>query len=401
MPHVPLAIRRLFPSSLRGIMRGWRMRLLKRSPIRLWQPESPRAPVGRALVSYITAPFSLYPEDHRNLQFSNTGIARSIVQTLNNLGYQVDLVEWDNTRFRPRRPYDLFFGHGGSNFAPLARQMPPQATKIYFATTLEWREQNRREARRFAELTARRGVSLPSDRRISDNEDEAYAIADSIICLGNEEARATFAAFPHVININNAAYEDAQPLLAAKDFAQGSNRFLFFSSTGNVHKGLDRLLEAFVQTECHLYICQNITPEFANVYHNELSAPRIHTIGYVLMRSPEFHDLMRTCNFIIHPSCAEGQPGSVLECMHRGLIPVLSRENNIDTGEFGITLPDCDVPTIARMVTELSRQTLDWYADKARQTQQAARQHHSAQGFSSELRSAVERIQAGKAELSF
>jgi hypothetical protein len=88
----------------------------------------------RALVSYLTKPFRLLPNDPLNLLFSNIGIARSIVQVLDDLGYIVDIVEWKDTKFIPDRHYDLFIGHGGHNFERITRNLSLRTIKIHFSS---------------------------------------------------------------------------------------------------------------------------------------------------------------------------------------------------------------------------------------------------------------------------
>ena len=67
----------------------------------------------RALVSYLVSPLSNPPQ---KIRFSNDGIALNIARALNELGYIVDIVNWDDLNFIPEKKYDLFIGHGGKNF---------------------------------------------------------------------------------------------------------------------------------------------------------------------------------------------------------------------------------------------------------------------------------------------
>jgi len=348
----------------------------------------------RALVSYITHAFQQFsPGDARNVQFSNIGIARSIVRILNELGYIVDVVEWSDTEFVPNKHYDLFIGHGGCNFERIARKLLPEAVSIYFSTGVYWNEWNRIEEERFRWLEERRGVRLPHDRWIQHGEEYANQSADGIICLGNDVAKDSYSQFPLVINLNNATYNDDRYDWAQKDFASGVDNFLFFSGGGNVHKGLDLLLEAFVQVDAHLYICQHIEPDFHDLYRHELEDfPNIHLVGPVPMRGPQFYKLVDTCNFVIHPSCAEGQPGSTIECMHQGLIPVVSRENNIDTNDYGITLDTCDIAEIARVVSDLSQRPPEWCEEMSRRVRRVALSHFSEAAFLRNMRDAIQRV---------
>jgi glycosyltransferase involved in cell wall biosynthesis len=383
--RLPSFIRKRVPRFLRE----WKHPHLKTSPVLGLGDDGTKK--KRALVSYITMPFRLRPGHPDHIRFSNNGIARNIVRALNELGYMVDVVEWSDTKFTPKRKYDLFLGHGGTNFVSLAGQLPADIAKIYFSSGTYWKHFNDAEEARFAALVQRRGVRLAYDRWIHESEENANRTADGIICLGNEVARETYASFPVVRNVNNAAYPEPRNELAKKNFGAARRNFLFFSGGGNVHKGLDLLLEAFSRVNAHLWICQHIVPEFWALYRKELEEqPNIHTVGTVPMRSPEYYALADRCAYVIHPSCAEGCVGSVVECMHQGLVPVVSRESTVETGDYGITLKNCSIEEIARTVEELSQKPAEWCAEKSRATRAAAEQNFSEVAFLKNIRGAFE-----------
>ena len=192
----------------------------------------------------------------------------TVPRALNELGYSVDIVNYTNKRFIPDRKYDLFIGHGGINFENIAKNLDPACTKLYFSTGIYWKEWNRREEKRLDELRRRRGITIPADKIIEYDEEYANVTSDGIICLGNDYAKNTYSQFPRVININNAVYPDSYSV-SRKKFENARNNFLFFNGGGNVHKGLDLLLEAFTQVKQHLYIRQNIEPAFFKAYERE------------------------------------------------------------------------------------------------------------------------------------
>ncbi|OGF61544.1 MAG: hypothetical protein A2Y62_01830 [Candidatus Fischerbacteria bacterium RBG_13_37_8] len=193
--------------------------------------------------------------------------------------------------------------------------------------------------------------------------------------------------------MNNASYSDNYYENSKKDFDKARRNFLFFSGPGNVHKGLDLLLEVFVRASANLYICQNIRSDFFKVYKNELeNYNNIHVIGSIPLRSSIFYQLIDKCAFIIHPSCAEGQPGSVVECMHQGLIPVVSQESNIDTEDFGITLKSCSIKEIIDVVEDLSHQSVAWCEMKSRLTRIAALKKFSEEIFLLNMKNAIQNI---------
>lgn len=355
-------------------------------------------PTKTALLSYLVEPLLPSPNNRDTSTFSNAGIAQTIPRALNELGYSVDIINYDNEAFVPGKKYDLFIGHGGVNFESISRKLDPKCIKIYFSTGTYWKEWNRTETERLAALQKRRGVFLPADRLIIHNEEYANVNADGIICLGNDHAKKTYDKFPRVINVNNAVYPDNYSR-SNKNFAVARNNFLFFNGGGNVHKGLDVLLEAFTQTKQQLYVRQDIEPAFFKVYNHELTDyPNIHLVPYLKKPSKEFFSMMDTCNFVISPTCAEGQPGSIIECMAHGLIPVLSKEANIDTKDFGITLQNNSVDEILSVVTEVSQKSSEWYKNKSDLTIEEIQKHYTPEKFLETTKDAIKKIVCSKEE---
>jgi glycosyltransferase involved in cell wall biosynthesis len=346
----------------------------------------------KALLSYLVPPLIPPPGKRNTSTFSNAGIAQYIPRALNELGYSVDIINYDNNKFVPDKKFDLFIGHGGINFEKIEKTLDPACTRIYFSTGTYWKEWNRVEKERLDMLQKRRGVILPADRSIEHGEEYANVNSDGIICLGNDHAKKTYGKFPCVLNINNAVYPDAYSL-KNKNFEVARNNFLFFNGGGNVHKGLDIMLEAFSQLEHHLYVRQDIEPAFLKVYKKELTEyPNIHLVPYLKKPSKEFFSLMDSCDFVISPTCAEGQPGSVIECMAHGLIPILSREANIDTKEFGITLKENSVEEITSVVSDVSGKPDAWYKQKSFLTLEEIQNYYTPEQFLKNMKNAVQTI---------
>ena len=325
--------------------------------------------------------------------FSNKGIAQAIPKALNELGYEVDIMRYNDLQSKPSGKYDLFVGHMGLNFEQISRQLPPETIRIYFSTSLYWRECNVREAGRIYDLAVRRGYVLPPDRTILQSEDYANCVADGIICLGNQDATGTYSQFPCVIGINNAAYPVTWHGWKDKDYEQGRRHFLFFSGGGSIHKGLDLLLEAFAGTELHLHVCQHIGARFGEVYRHELTeCPNIHMHGYIPMRSVSFEALALQCNWVISATCGEGQPGAVIECMAHGLVPVLPAAANIDLGHLGILLPDCTIDTIRRVTLDGALMSPTECCERSLATHKLTGDIYTPERFTEGFKSAVSAI---------
>jgi glycosyltransferase involved in cell wall biosynthesis len=354
-------------------------------------------PIGRALVSYLVLPVVPPRQFRDRVLFSNHGIAQAIPQALNELGYEVDIVNHDHATWVPRRAYDIFVGHGGRNFERLATHVGEKTLKVYFSTGIWWREANRRAAERLYDATVRTGYLLPPERAVECDEDPAVLAADGLVFLGNSSAGSTYGWVRNKVGINNAVFPIDYDPVQGRDYSKGRRHFLFFSGKGNVHKGLDVLLEAFDGLDADLHICQYIQPQFGRVYRQQLNErPNIHLHGFLPMRSREFRALALTCNWTISATCAEGQPGAVLECMAHGLIPVLSAYANIDLDGIGVPLPDCSPATIRKVLRELVEWSPARCSEITRNLLNATTHRYTAANFVKRFAEAIQALQAAK-----
>jgi glycosyltransferase involved in cell wall biosynthesis len=353
----------------------------------------------KALLSYLVLPLLPPPPFRDRVQFSNRGIAQEIPRVLNELGYKVDIINFDNEKWRPSPGYDLFIGHGGINFSRISKIIGPRIPKIYFATGIHWKELNIRMARRLYDLALRRGVLLPPERYANPNEEKAYEIADGIICLGGEGAAQTFKGSKCVIGINNAVYSARGEYKNKKDYFEGKYNFLFFSGRGNIQKGLDLLVESFAQCDLNLHICTHLQNKFLDTYREELfHRQNIHIYGFIKMRSKQFFQLIKKCDWVISPSCAEGQPGAILEAMAFGLIPILSRSNNINVGDLMFLIDNCKIESICKVAALASCLKAEDIKYKSDAIRSLIEKEYSVEKFRSKLRDAIERILKTKNE---
>ncbi|NWF89168.1 MAG: glycosyltransferase [Ignavibacteriaceae bacterium] len=347
----------------------------------------------RALLSYLVHPFLLPQKFWEEILFSNRGMAIHIVKALNELGYKVDIIDFENSNWQPKHNYDLFIGHGGKNYQHLIENKLSVQKSIYFSTGPYWKFFNQNEAKRFYEFTIRTGYILPPDRYIKYDEEFANTSANGIICLGSSKILDTYKKFKNVICINNGHFPAKNYNNLNKDYNSGRNHFLFFSGRGNIHKGLDLLIEAFRGSKSHLHICQWIEPEFERIYFNDLhNQPNIHFEGFVKMRSTKFFELVNKCNWVILPTCAEGQPGSVIECMAYGLIPILSEYANIDIEEFGILIENLDVRSVQKVIITAEAMDSQECRRRSDRIREITANDYSSEKFKENFKSAVIKI---------
>jgi len=343
----------------------------------------------RALLSYITHPFLAEERGENINRFSNSGLALSWVQVLNELGYIVDIIDWDNTHFTPDRQYDLVVFHGGKNFKNIYPCLTNKPIIIHFLTGSYWKVNNQQEDRRRAAFKRRHGMDVPRDRYIYASEDEVNHVSNAIIVLGDPSMKTTYPRYRSLFTINNASYPDDHFDKALKHYPEAKRNYLFFAGSGNVHKGLDLLIDSFKDLDEHLYIVTVLDRKVLSAFRNELKLPNIHLLGEVGLRSPEFYEIMDKCAFVILPSCSEGQAGSVVEAMNQGLIPIVSKETRLDARSYGVVLENNKIETIKQTVRRMSAFKSKEVEKMAKRVRGVALKEHSPEKFRRDLAKAV------------
>jgi glycosyltransferase involved in cell wall biosynthesis len=352
------------------------------------EPEGPSH--GNVLLSYLAVPFLLKPGQDVRHDHTRYWESLQIAKTFLELGYHVDVIQWNNSTFMPLKDY-AFFIDARTNLERVGHLLNKDCFKIMHIDTAHWLFHMTAQHQRLLALQQRKGITLSLRKTVDPNE--GIEQADCATILGNEFTISTYryANKPiYRVPISTTILYDWP---VAKNFEACRKRFLWFGSGGMVHKGLDLVIEAFAEMpEYHLTICGPIHRErdFERAFHRELyQTPNIHTIGWVDISRPDFLEITNGCIGLIYPSCSEGQSGGVVTCLHAGLIPIISYESGVDVDDFGFLLKDCSVETIKesiRMVASLSTQEL---RERARQAWEFARANHTREKFADEYRKIV------------
>ncbi len=313
-----------------------------------------------------------------------------MAQTFLDLGMGVNVIDWHDNRFVPRREY-RFLVDIGCNLPRLAPLVGRDCVKLMHATGKHWLFQNRAELERLADLLRRHGAALEPRRQVPTGC--AVELADCITVLGNQMTADTFqyAGKPvYRIPLSSAA---EFPWDEAKDFDRVRHRFLWLGSGGMVHKGLDLVLEAFAgMPELELVVCGPVDGEadFQKLYHRELyETPNIRTVGWTDVTSSEYAAIARDVVGMVYPSCSEGSAGCVIVGLHAGLIPIVSRETGVDVENFGIELPRNTIEEIRRAVRSISGHSAAELRQLSRAAWQRAREYFTRERFAEAFRNVV------------
>lgn len=332
-----------------------------------------------ALIKYIVYPFF---SDNKYEKHQNEWQVKEIARVIGAQGYNVDIVSFDSPFIKYRNKYDLLLDIVPGTNDVSQKFLNDNCIKIAYLTGMNPSVACKNEDGRLLALKKRRGVQLSRERvaNVLTKDVEKY---NAFFYIGNLYNLASYKEFnlPPVYFMRNNGYTFDTLDLSNKD----RKSFVYFASYGQVHKGLDLLLDVFAQNDfpCELYICGCVLAEkeFCNCYNQELfSTNNIHTIGFVDVGGDKFWEIMKKSTYVLMPSCSEGIAGSVLTCMSAGIIPIVSKECGFEDDEV-INLPDCELTTIHDHIIEYSMKSNEWIEEKAQQVKQIADTKYSKENF--------------------
>ena len=348
---------------------------------------------GNVLLSYIIDSFLLRKDELVSNAHTHDWESLLIARTFINLGYTVDVIDYRDRIFVPKKEYS-FFVAARTNFQRIAQLLNEDCTKIVHLETSHWLFNNCASYKRCLALQARKRVTVRSRRIVESNL--AIEYADYATIKGNQFTASTYvyARKPFFCTPNPACFSYAWP--EGKDYETCRKNFLWFGSQGLVHKGLDLVLEVFTEMpDYELTICGPIQQErdFEKAYFRELyQTPNIHTVGWVDVGGQEFIEITNKCVGFIYPSCAEGQSGSVVTCLQAGIIPIISYESGVDVHDFGVILNDCSIEEIEDSIRMISGRSVEKLKRMSRKAWEFARENHTRERFSEEYRKIIDKI---------
>jgi hypothetical protein len=349
---------------------------------------------GNVLLSYIVSPFLEKSGENLSYAHTNRWECLNIATVWREFGYAIDVINWDNKYFTPKRKYSAFIDIH-SNMERLAPLLNKNCFKILHITGAHWLFQNSAEYNRLLSLQKARGVTLIPRRLVSPSM--GIEFADCATMLGNEITMSTFRYANKPIYRVPISTTIQYPWFEDKNYDKCKNKFLWFGGSGLVLKGLDLVLEAFSQMpRVELTVCGPIKNEkdFEQAFFKELyQTQNIKTVGWLDSSSNTFLDILKNNIGLVYPSSSEGQAGSVVQCLHAGLIPIVSYQSGVDIGDdFGITLNKCTVDEIKESVEAISGLQAQELKLMSRRAWEFARAHHTRNRFAMEYSKFVKQI---------
>ncbi|MEO6550171.1 MAG: glycosyltransferase [Ferruginibacter sp.] len=330
-----------------------------------------------ALLSYIIYPF-VGPILNNH---SNHRECLAIAEILKELGYNVDVINWDNNTFIPKKKYDVVIDNH-NNLARLSSHLK-EARKIFHASNAHWLYQNWVEYGRCYQFYVQYGKALVPPRLMPPGNSAEYC--DAISMFGNEFTKTTFGGFSKKITQLPMSVVTEVNLLP-REYLSTRHNFLWINSHGALLKGLDIIIDAFSQLpDFKIFICTDTSRDldfFESRKQQFKDSPNICLIGWVDTGGITYNNLLQECAWIIGSSFCEGGGGSVLNGMASGLVPLVSRSMSItlpiDTGFY---MEHLDVASMVQDLKEIVLTSEIQYKTISQNAYNFIKNSHTVQNF--------------------
>ncbi|MDB4143870.1 hypothetical protein N9733_10455 [Akkermansiaceae bacterium] len=274
------------------------------------------------------------------IQFFNyVGLSFEIVKSLNEQGYLVDIVDYNDPvgslgGDQTQLDYQLVVAHGG-RCGEILERIPLTVPVLQYVAGAYWPVFNFETEERYRSFETKKGIHkrlsvrrsleglVEGERQLTERAKYLFSVDLPRMVASFGEHQSKF------FRTGLGAYLDDKLSCnkERRDFENGRKNFIYVGGTGgNIQKGLDVLLEAFSQTpDLNLYIYCKVEPEIIEYCRSFLNRPNVHYI-YHWSRGArgaiKLAKLMPKIAFSVHAPINTGLGTAYMASVGSGLIPV-------------------------------------------------------------------------------
>lgn len=350
------------------------------------------------LLVYVTSAFS------KKVRFSHSNLweCKLAGEIFSELGYNVDVINYNTKKIPNISKYDIVYGLG-EIFEKLFYEKKENKLFINYATGCNPIWSNIQTTKKVRDFYEKSGEILPeSSRLISHTQHLQILLSDYVIVLGDDFVKNTYYLFDEkrerYSNLN-AFYFHFHDLHAnSKILDVARKNFLWFGSAGALHKGLDLCLDFFRENpNLQLHICGlNIDAEkrFVESYKKELfSFANIHFHGFVGINTSEFREILNNCGYVIFPSVSEGGAVALLNVIgNGGLLPIYSKSTGVPFDKLGFEFNEINISNISKSINKALEISNDEYLRRANDLQNIVMKEFTIDIYKTNLKKIISNI---------
>ena len=347
----------------------------------------------KVLISYIRSPFEIgVQKTHSNFLECYTA-----AKIFDKLGFCVDVIEYtDDINTSEIENYNIVYGFGKAFEKSLYY---PNIKSIFYGTGCATNFSNKESIKRVREFYKKTGlVANDSARYYAYDNSTSLTFSNLIIPLGNQFVANTYKLENTEQNIQslNAFYYDTYNIpIENKDYSCIKRNFLWFGSSGALHKGLDLVIEVFKRrNDINLFIC-GLNPSekvFYDYYEDVLSGKytNINNCGFVNIESSEFKKIMNNTSAVIFPSVSEGGAVAILNVMaNGGLVPIISEACGLNVENYGFQFSEISEAAIENKINEFLELSCEEIKNLSRDVKNNTRAIYSYENYKKNLETII------------
>lgn len=349
---------------------------------------------SKVLLSYVASAFDI--ENQLNQQHTNYYTSYIFGSILNELGYAVDVINYTDSYPGDYTEYEAVIGLGES--VENALLVKNNKTKIiYFATGCNPFYCNQNTIQRVIDFYNKHGkLAIASSRFQAKDFPLQHEASDWIILHGSTFAKSTFRDYK-IHTVFAPVFINHSPDIENKDWEKARKNYLWFGSSGLIHKGLDLVIDACIQRkDINLHICGNLEsePDFYQYFKKAtINYSHIFYHGYMDICSNDYVELLQSCAFVLFPSTSEGNSPSVITCMaNGGLIPIVTASTDVDIIDYGIEIESLSIDGVKNAITISQGLSIEELKKQSNQVIKTTLKYHTFDFFKENIYKILKKI---------
>lgn len=222
----------------------------------------------------------------------------------------------------------------------ILRRTPNVGRMIYFAPIAHWGCVRSRMRAASGRLHGAEGDGFFSDQRLSAYT-KTLLQSDRIVLIGNQIIQNSFSDEMKVLGAKLVLIEcgvDTERYTAIDTSSPRANQFVHTATSFSVRKGTDCLVGAWAKVadkipEARLMLLGREGDVEVNGWAN--SRADVELAGDFVGGSVDYIQKLSSSRWVVLPSVAEGQAGTLLEAMACGCVPIATRASGVDAECYG------------------------------------------------------------------